>query len=119
MLKPARPVSVEPESELSNWSIIKVWFKDGHHEKVFVGTRDLIGYRISTNVVEYDRLQAQGKTKSGRVYKLIGPSVEMTPENDLYPIWETWCNSYDVDDWEDISTTLLSAKVVKEAKDAE
>jgi hypothetical protein len=115
MFSRAPSVEAQPEVELSNWSIIKVWFKNGKQEHVFIGNRGE-GFRISTNIVQYEKADRQGKTTSGRVYKLIDQPVEMNEQNELWPYWESWLQMYAADDWEDVSLNLLSTKVVVQEK---
>lgn len=64
-------VTDEPEITLIDWVIKEA--VDG--SRYFVGTRtDDRSYtgRVSTKVVEFDSVTNCGKTKSGRVYSLVG-----------------------------------------------
>jgi hypothetical protein len=109
----APKVEEQPEVSLSNWSIIKVLFPDGHREVIFVGDRGG-GIRLSTNIVEYERLILQGKTESGRVYNLSGAAAPMNDKNLWYGYWRLWLDRYQVEDWMDVTNELVSRKVVKE-----
>lgn len=67
-----RPASVndEPEVQLCQWDIKK----DTAGRCYFVGSRvdDGTG-RVSTAIVEFDAERHRGRTKSGRIYEMVGP----------------------------------------------
>jgi hypothetical protein len=65
------PVADEPEIRLIHWSIKR----DTQGNRYFVGLRsdDFTG-RVSTALVEFDQATRRGRTRSGRVYELLGPS---------------------------------------------
>lgn len=68
------PVSEEPEIRLSRWKIIE----EGGR-RYFVGN-DGAG-RVSNVIVEFDKEKRVGKTRSGRIYKLIGgPAMNIEAE---------------------------------------
>lgn len=101
--KPAS-VTEEPEVVLCNWSILEVTFKDSPDEKSrhFVGTNVTEGYtgRVSSAIVEFDADNMTGKTRSGRVYKLLGaPGVS---GNGSY-VWNFWAERNGVTAFEDVS----------------
>ncbi|MDE0854492.1 MAG: hypothetical protein OSA97_08710 [Nevskia sp.] len=65
------PVGDEPEIVLIDWTIEK----DTAGNAYFVGTRPEDGSgRLSTAIVELDLERRRGRTRSGRVYELIGPA---------------------------------------------
>jgi len=69
----AASVSAEPEEYLTHWQIITV----STGERYFCGLRgNGETIRISTPIVEYNPIMQTGRTQSGRVYRLIGPSLE-------------------------------------------
>lgn len=69
----AAPVSIEPEECLTHWQIITV----STGERYFCGLRaNGKTIRISTPIVAYDEVMQIGQTESGRVYRLIGPSLD-------------------------------------------
>jgi len=68
----AASVSAEPEEYLTHWQIITV----STGERFFCGLRANGSIRISTPIVEYDAIMQTGRTQSGRLYRLIGPSLE-------------------------------------------
>jgi hypothetical protein len=62
------PVSDEPEVRLWDWDIKK----DTTGNRYFVGTlADGLGW-VSTAIVDFDPERRRGRTKSGRVYELVG-----------------------------------------------
>lgn len=63
------PVAVEPNITLEQWRI-----KYTPKGCFFVGREVGSAGRVSTNIVEFDRVLMIGKTASGRTYKLEGPS---------------------------------------------
>jgi len=67
----AAPIADEPEIALIDWAIKK----DTAGNAYFVGTRADDGSgRVSTAIVEIDLERRRGRTQSGRVYELLGPS---------------------------------------------
>lgn len=69
------PKSVEdaPVCNLRHWRVIKILQEDTHH---FSGMTDDAGAgpgRVSSRIDSYSAAKKEGRTSSGRIYKLIGP----------------------------------------------
>jgi hypothetical protein len=62
-------ITDEPSVTLLNWTI-----KDTAQGQFFVGDQVGAAGRVSTKVVEFDENTLTGRTESGRIYKLHGPS---------------------------------------------
>lgn len=85
----ASSIEETPELELTNWQIIEV------DSDLWPGkTRHFVGYniteregRVSSEIQVFDKQNMCGRTRSGRVYKLVGP-----PGGDLDAIyvWDFW-----------------------------
>lgn len=68
---PAADLDFEPEIQLICWTVKR----DRRGNSYFVGTRADDGCgRVSTPIVEFDSDKRSGRTRSGRVYELVGPS---------------------------------------------
>ena len=65
----AASIDDQPEVSIGDWSI-----KQTDKGEYFVGTTNDGGGRVSTQIMEFDIEKMVGKTKSGRVYHLNGPS---------------------------------------------
>jgi hypothetical protein len=68
-----RSIDEQPEMQMARWSIWEVGSGSS-------ATRHLVGYnlidhegRVSSAIVEFDAVALRGRTKSGRIYELIGP----------------------------------------------
>jgi hypothetical protein len=66
------PVTEEPEIDLVSWKVIEVRPSGARH---FVGFSKA-GHegRISSRIEDFDNERLVGRTKSGRVYRLVGPA---------------------------------------------
>lgn len=69
----SRPIDEQPELQLARWSILQVGGGSS-------ATLRLVGYnlidhegRVSTAIVEFDATALRCRTKSGRIYELVGP----------------------------------------------
>jgi len=85
------PVNEVPEIRLSSWSIRQL--PDGSRH--FVGYNDLCWEgRVSSRIVEFDTTNMRGRTRSGRVYELVGKSGYNA---DAEYVWACWCQINRVD----------------------
>lgn len=85
-------VSVEPVTELTDWSIHKVTYDDEKEKKEetfhFVGLSPGLVGRVSSAIQGFSPTALEGKTKSGRIYKLLGQS--RNPISDAAYTWAYW-----------------------------
>ena len=66
----ATPISETPEIVLSRWVVKELPNGDRH----FVGYNETEQEgRVSSRIVEFDKESMKGRTRSGRVYHLVGP----------------------------------------------
>jgi len=79
-------VSDQPEVDMSDWSIHEVNHGDVRTTLHFVGRAiGIARLRVTTPVVEFDWQKKEGRTQSGRKYRLIGPPSET--EDELLYVW--------------------------------
>lgn len=84
-------ITQEPEVVLIQWSVLQLPCGDRH----FVGWNLILGEgRVSSAIQEFDKTTLTGKTRSGRIYKLDGPSGH---NNDAQYVWAAWCRINKVD----------------------
>lgn len=71
LLSPATRVDVTPEVLLEHWVIQEIasQYATTYHFIGFINERG----RISTPIIELDIESREGRTVSGRLYKLVGP----------------------------------------------
>lgn len=71
ILSPAASVGISSEVVLENWVIQEIASQDGttYHFIGFINERG----RISTPIAELNTESKEGRTISGRLYKLVGP----------------------------------------------
>ena len=84
-----RPASVqdEPETRLLQWRVFRVKGNiDGGDTIHFVGRANWEG-RVTSPVLEYDPTTKRGRTRSGRVYELLGDSGH---NGDATYVWNRW-----------------------------
>lgn len=76
LLSPATRVDVTPEVILENWVIQEIASQNGitYHFIGFINERG----RISTPIAELNTESKEGRTISGRLYKLVGPPGDIT-----------------------------------------
>ncbi|PLZ01038.1 hypothetical protein CY652_18080 [Burkholderia sp. WAC0059] len=96
------PVTDKPEVSIYHWRILET-DKGTRH---FVGADEHDGSgRVSTAIVAFDRSARHGKTRSGRVYHLIGePGYS---DNGEY-VWTQWCKVNDVASCVDVTRQALA-----------
>lgn len=99
----ARDVELEPTVELIRWRVMLT--SRGTHHFVGVNSRRLSG-RVSSAIVEFDRSRVMGRTRSGRVYTLLGASLH---DADADYVWQCWCARNHVRSYEDISRLWIGA----------
>ena len=79
-------VSEEPQIRLIDWDVKK----DTAGCCYFVGTRaDNGDGRVSTPIVEFDVERRRGRTRSGRVYELLGPSGRSRNGEYVWSLYKT------------------------------
>lgn len=83
-------IDVEPTAELTNWTIMRCKNQAGVISIHLVGNEPGFCGRCSTDVMELDRkprdprYTATAKTKSGRVYGLIGKEQDVVSPDAAY-----------------------------------
>lgn len=95
------PVIDEPGVSLSRWRILET--ADGTRHFVGADNRDRTG-RVSSEVVTFDPQSLRGKTRSGRIYQLIGGPGQS--DNADY-VWKRWCELNSVTAYVDVTQQLL------------
>jgi hypothetical protein len=95
------PVEEVPEIVLREWRICEVSSKSWPEK-----TRHFVGYnvmesegRVSSEIVEFDPKTMCGKTRSGRVYRLEGPSDY---NRDAAYTWARWCRINNISEVKEI-----------------
>ena len=95
------PVEQTPEIELARWTVYEVSSKLWPEK-----TRHFVGWnlteregRVSSAITEFDEKTMRGKTKSGRVYQLVGQSGH---DSDAAYTWSRWCRINEIDEVEEI-----------------
>lgn len=91
-----------PEVTLSQWCILET--DDGNRHFVGTDVLDMTG-RVSSAVVAFDRVTLQGKTRSGRVYQLVGKEGW---SSDAAYVWKRWCAVNEVKSFTDVTAYLLN-----------
>jgi len=89
------PVKEVPQIELASWTVFEVSSKLWPEK-----TRHFVGYnlteregRVSSSIVEFDKSTMCGRTKSGRVYQLVGSPGH---NGDGMYTWMQWCYINDI-----------------------
>jgi hypothetical protein len=82
---PVASVEDEPETLLSSWRVFEVDFPEGT-------TRHLNGYcgggRVCSAIQEFDPKTRRARTKSGRIYELVGNKSGYN--SDANYVWSRW-----------------------------
>ena len=86
-------VTIEPDTELTQWQVHKVTTDDGLSTVHFMGsTGGRYGEgRVCSAILAYDTKTKKGVTKSGRVYELIG---DPGYSKDAMYVFNIWCNRF-------------------------
>jgi hypothetical protein len=96
------PVELVPEVILSNWRILETDVGTRH----FVGVNVLEGGgRVSSAITEFDPVARRGRTRSGRVYELIGSGAY---NSDAEYVWQQWRAINNVTSYIDVSDATIS-----------
>jgi len=103
------PVAEDPELVLSRWQVMQL--PNGHRHFVGRNVRDREG-RTSTRIVEFDPSTRCGRTESGRVYQLLGPTGR---DGDGQHVWHRWKTANGVTEFDDVSADV-QAQIDKAAK---
>ncbi|ABK06970.1 conserved hypothetical protein [Burkholderia cenocepacia HI2424] len=95
-------VMSQPEVSIARWRVLEIDAGTRH----FVGAdeRDFSG-RVSSAIVAFDYKMLRGRTRSGRVYQLVGLPGHST--NADY-VWQHWCAINDVKSFSDVTKQLLA-----------
>ena len=93
----ASPLTEVPEIELTNWQVMQL----PHGSRHFVGwnVTEREG-RVSSKIVEFDGTTRRGRTSSGRVYQLSGPTGH---DGDGAYTWGRWMQRNGAADCTDVS----------------
>ena len=101
------PVDRVPHIKLASWGIYEVT-SNAWPEK----TRHFVGYnmteregRVSSSIVEFDPVTKRGRTKSGRVYELVG---EAGHNDDGIYTFNQWCHINEISHSENISDVVFA-----------
>lgn len=85
----ATPIEQTPEIELAVWRIYEV-----SSELWPEVTRHFCGYnlteqegRVSSAIIEFDKEKMIGKTRSGRIYKLVDDKIRFSNVGDAEWVW--------------------------------
>ncbi|HOY70275.1 MAG TPA: hypothetical protein PL131_10985 [Methylotenera sp.] len=85
---PVASLTAQPNVQLTQWCIKESKNSEG------VISRHFIGYdcmcregRVSSDIVEFNPLRLRGKTSSGRIYELCGPSSQNADANYVWAKW--------------------------------
>lgn len=92
------PIGVEdqPEIDLVHWRVYRI---DKYVHFVGYSVTSLEG-RVSSRVVDYHKPTQKGKTRTGRVYHLLGaPGFN----DDAMYVFKAWCDMYKTKEIEDIT----------------
>lgn len=102
MWKP-RPVGMEPVIHLVRWRV----FEADDSTRHFVGWAiEGMSGRVSSAIQEFDAARGEGRTQSGRVYRLEGPPGE---DGDASYTWNRWCELNSVTSVRDVSDEYRQA----------
>ncbi|VVD71964.1 hypothetical protein PAQ31011_00657 [Pandoraea aquatica] len=92
-----RSVDTEPVTHLVRWRV----FEASDFTRHFVGWAiEGMAGRVSSAIQEFDLARGEGRTRSGRVYRLEGPSGE---DGDASYTWDRWCTLNAVVSTRDVS----------------
>lgn len=96
------PVSDSPGVRLRDWRILEL--PNGNRHFAGADATDGTG-RVSSLIVEFDMEKKVGRTRSGRVYELLGKTG--WSDNAEY-VWNQWSRINSVTDFVDVSPTLMT-----------
>ena len=97
-----RSAKEQPVIELRNWSVYEINFNSGPSRHL-IGR---IGYenegRVSSPIIKFNRRHMFAKTRSGRKYKLVGPSNFDSQGSYVFANWK-YINNITNDKIKDVS----------------
>lgn len=99
----AAPVSVEPRIDLLQWRVMVI-VPDGTFHFVGLNAATYRG-RVSSEIEEFDTDTSEGRTRSGRVYQLLGSSGFAGVAE---YVWAEWCAVNQVDSYIDMTEAYES-----------
>lgn len=103
-----KPLGVEPEIDLLQWRVILI-LPDGTSHFVGRNAATWCG-RVSSAIQEFDARTGEGRTRSGRVYRLVGVSGSACVADYVCAVW---CAGNDVDSYVDV-TELYEPEVPRD-----
>ena len=86
-----------PEIELTNWQVMQLPHGDRHFVGWNVTERE---GRVSSKIIEFDAATRRGRTRSGRIYQLRGPTGH---DGDGAYTWSRWMQRNGSVDCTDVS----------------
>lgn len=96
-------IEAEPITHLIRWRVLEANESTRH----FVGCSvEGLGGRVSSAIQEFDASRGEGRTRSGRIYRLEGPSSE---DGDASYTWDRWCSINSVVKVRDVSREYQQA----------
>jgi hypothetical protein len=103
-LQKARPVSEEPITRVSAWSILRAFRIDGSTTEHICGTSVSGEARVSSAVQIFDISQMCGISNSGRRYVLYGlPGLDHTSSS----TWRKWCEINKITAYVDVTDDYI------------
>jgi len=94
------PVTKQPSITLIRWCVFEL--EDGDRHFVGYCPENREG-RVSSRIAEFDPATMQGVTRSGRVYRLLGPSGY---DADAAYVWNCWKAGYKIEGERDVSADV-------------
>lgn len=91
------PPGDQPEIVLKRWNVMQLPNGDRHFVGWNAGDRE---GRASTKIISFDPVTRRGKTVSGRLYELEGPSGQ---DGDGMHTWAGWMKANDAKKFIDVS----------------
>lgn len=107
---PAPPVEDEPDAVMTAWRVIKVLPSGERHLCGWVGYEG----RVSSPVLTFDPQSRIATTRSGRRYRLRGPSGY---DPDALWVWQAWSRANGVEFQEDVSMDYEGKSSVRSEED--
>lgn len=110
------PVAKVPRLQLADWRVIQTE----------CGERHFVGYnlteregRVSSRIIDFDAVSRCGRTRTGRVYELVGPPGR---HPDAEHTWAWWCRINNMAEATDVTAeygnAIAAASAVVNALDA-
>lgn len=99
------PIGVKRCIDLVQWRVMET-VPDGTLHFVGQNSASYHG-RVSSEIMSYDAAEHKGRTRSGRVYRLLGP-VGFARVSDY--VWLVWCIHNRVSDYRDVTHRYAEAQ---------